>query len=203
MSIAEVIESSWWTVAKDGTLILAALIGGIWALFRFAGERTFQAALDIAIDYLTAAEAGTYLVHFDVALTNPGKTRLSAKSAREGGWAFNDGPEQLRHSCGLQIMRLQVPPGAAPIGIDWFEGPYLTPVPGVPELNLLVEYEDPKRNNAVDFWLEPGECYHLGRTVVLQPGHYLAKVAFIGSAGDDNFWSRVQYVQVPKPAKSD
>ena len=31
-------------------------------------------------------------------------------------------------------------------------------------------------------------------------GHYLAKVTFVGKGGDDNFWSRVEYVRVPKPA---
>jgi len=66
-------------------------------------------------------------------------------------------------------------------------------------LNLLVEYEDPQHGNRVDFWLEPQECYHLGRIVILPTGHYLAKVTFVGAGDDEDFWSRVQYFEVPKP----
>ena len=49
MNIAEVTQSPWWSLIKDGSVMLAALIGGSWALFRFVGERTFQAALNIGI----------------------------------------------------------------------------------------------------------------------------------------------------------
>lgn len=81
--------------------------------------------------------------------------------------------------------------------LDWFDSPLLKPVPNLPaEINLLSDYEDPLRGNIVDFWMEPSETYHVGRTLVLAPGQYLTKVTFIGAKGDDNFWSRVAMIAV-------
>jgi len=106
MNISEITQSQWWPLIKDGSVILAALIGGSWAFFRVLAERTFRAALIIGITYLTKPVAGVHLVHLDVTLTNRSKTRLRAKVCREAGWAFDDGTERLRHSCGLQIKQI-------------------------------------------------------------------------------------------------
>jgi hypothetical protein len=204
VDIAELIQSPWWTAAKDIGVAVASLIGGAWVLFRFVGERRLQAALDIGIEYaaqpLTTLHRGSYIVHFDVTLTNPGRTRLRAKWSRCRGLAFDDLEEKHRHSCSLQIKEISIPGCVGATEINWFTGPHLRDTE-LSEMNLLTEYEDPKRCNRVDFWMEPQERYHLGRTVILPAGHYLAKVTFIGSRGRDNFWSQVQYIPIPKPPR--
>jgi len=82
MNLPGITQSPWWSLMKDGSVILAALIGSR-AFSRFVGERTLQAALNITINNLTAPEAGTHIVLFEVTLTNLGKTPLRAKVPRK------------------------------------------------------------------------------------------------------------------------
>jgi len=182
---------------SDGVVIAAAILGGLWAFFRFLTERTYQAAIEIGIDYTCAPDEAQYIVFLDIILTNKGHTRVRAKYERTDGWAYNDGVERLKHSGSLQVRRIL--PWKQPNNrhLDWFETTLLEPIPDLPEINLFVEYEDPLKENKVAFWMEPNESYHLGASIVLPSGVYLAKVTFIGKGGDDNFWSRVCSIQVP------
>jgi hypothetical protein len=182
---------------EDGFVIAAAIIGGLWALLRVWTERTYEAAIDIEISSTCAADGPEYLVFLDVVLTNKGHTRVQAKYKRSEGWAYNDGVEKLKHSGSLQVRRILPWVGPNNRFLDWFETPLLDSIPHLPEVNLLTEYEDPEQNNKIDFWMEPNETYHLGAPIVLSAGLYLAKVTFIGAAGDDNFWSRIHFIQVP------
>jgi hypothetical protein len=56
-------------------------------------------------------------------------------------------------------------------------------------IDVLEEYCD-EAKHMTDFWLEPGESYHIGSPLLLSPGSYLAKATFVGKKTDD-YWSRV------------
>jgi hypothetical protein len=176
----------------------AALLGGIWAVIRLRTERVYEAALDIAVDTTCPGHGPTPLLFIAICLTNKGKVKIQAKTARDNGYAFNDGVEQLRHSFSLQLRHFNAV-GAPPGHIDWYESPALAPVPGPPEINILYEYEDPRKGNQIDFWMEPGESSHFGVPVVVPPGLYLAKITFVGAGGDENYWSRIILAEVPSP----
>ena len=178
---------------------LAALIGGIWVIFRLNRERTDEAALNIAVFQQSTQFGNDHLVAITVELANQGKTKIQAKTIRtKDGYAFDDGVEKLQHCCSLQIKRFSTNNHNYIGHIDWFEGGPVELVHGLnPEINLLIEYEDPANNNQVDFWLEPGEKYCMEMPVVLQIGIYLAKVTFVAAGSDRDFWSRVFSFAVP------
>ena len=181
---------------------VAAVIGGLWALRRYLIERTDEEAVVIEINSNCTLYGSDYLVLVDVILTNKGHTKVQAKYKRNEGWAYDDGVEKLRHSGSLQIKAIRGWASRNDRHLDWFKSPLLEPVDRLPEVNLLTEYEDPLQNNRIDFWMEPDETYHLGIPLVLSAGLYLAKVTFVASGGDDNFWSRVFCIQVPEAVKA-
>ena len=181
---------------------VAAIIGGLWALRRYLIERTDEEAVVIEINSNCTLYGSDYLVLVDVILTNKGHTKVQAKYKRNKGWAYDDGVEKLRHSGSLQIKAIRDWASLNDRHLDWFKSPLLEPVDRLPEVNLLTEYEDPLQNNRIDFWMEPDETYHLGIPLVLSAGLYLAKVTFVASGGDDNFWSRVFCIQVPEAVKA-
>lgn len=180
----------------------AALIGGTWVLFRFLRERTDEAALDLDVSLRSIPLGSEHLVALCVDLTNRGKTRIRAKAERtKDGLAFDDGIERLRFSGSLQIRKVIRSDSLPPCRVDWFDGPPVESLPTVPdEINLFIEYEDPTRDNIVDFWLEPAERYRLETPLVLPPGVYIGKVTFIAAGADTNFWSRVFCFPVPLKA---
>jgi hypothetical protein len=138
-------------------------------------------------------------VFIGVALHNVGKTRIQAKTKRDSsGNAYSDKAEKLKHACTLQVKSVLVV-GKTGASLDWFDSDSLKFVLGLEELNLLSEYEVPERSNAIEFWMEPGEAYNLGKPVVLGAGIYLAKVTFIGSRNDEDFWTRIVQFSVPTP----
>lgn len=185
----------WAETIEHTTVALASLIGGAWVLFRFINERALESALTIGVEASTISFDGTPLTFVDVTLTNVGKVRLQAKPVNQETTAYKDekGVEIVQYSCDLGIKKLLS--GVYQTGdlIDWFKkegfGPPL-------EFTLLNEYEDPDKDNRVDFWMEPAEEYHLGMPLRLDTGIYLVKVTFIGARSDKEFWSRIVMVQV-------
>jgi hypothetical protein len=183
-------------IASNFAVVLAALVGGVWAWRRYHLERTNEAALEIGFGYKTSAVGEDFLVEIDVVLTNKGKTKIEANTRRTDGFVYSDDVEKLKYSASLQLRRVQPWDPNSNRHLDWFESPLLQPVLGLhPEINLLSDYEDPG-TGVVQFWMEPEEIYHVGAVVVLQQGHYIAKATFIG-ANDGDFWTRVAAVSVP------
>jgi hypothetical protein len=210
---------------------LAAFCGGFWVLLRLKRERTDEAALNIVLSNTSSAMGSLNLVLFTVELANKGKTKIDAKTERDKDhWIFNDGPEKLPHACSLQIRQLNQAVTTPPVSLDWFEsGPWVD-MPlyrNQMAINVLLEYEAPETNE-VEFWMEPGETYHLGVPVLLPAGTYFAKLTFVGADQekdwldktldkalewisrsppkkphkDDNFWSQVYGFTVPSERKS-
>jgi hypothetical protein len=124
----------------------------------------------------------------EVQLTNKGKVKLGAKN-RQSSPAYSDKVEQLRYSGSLKLKKIKAHAASAK-WIDWFNDSSFEDASD--EINLLHEYENPEQGT--DFWMEPGEVYTLGVPLTLTPGIYLAKVTFIGSRSNEEFWSRVMMI---------
>jgi hypothetical protein len=188
--------------AHDVIVGVAALVGGLWVILRLNRERTDEEALTIDLACRSSPYGEEYLVCFDVRLCNVGKTKIQAKRKRAATeYVYDDGIEQLEHSGSLQLRRIAV--GAIPDNgrrINWFDGgSCLEKLANCPDINLLSYYENPKKGNRVEFWMEPGEIYNLEASVILPPGLYLTKVTFVASKSDLNFWTRVMQVCVAVP----
>jgi hypothetical protein len=192
----------WYHVVVTAGTIVA----GIWALWIFVFERTAESALSIDPSVVIVTNAPSLgmrrLVFLDVALANKGKRMIKAMRVTSNAWASpkEDKLEQLRYSCGAEIRRIDASAITNNKAFDWFTdaGKALTCPDGTPtEINLLREYELSKPPNVgvSDFWMEPGEQYHLGTAFILTPGDYLVKVHFYGKTEKD-FWSRVIFFQV-------
>jgi hypothetical protein len=183
---------SWAEILEHVAVIVASIIGGGWAMLRVFQERSFDSALTIDAKL---SGSGTHPAFLEISLANVGKVKLQAKPSDRNAFAYNDGVERLKHSCSLQLKRLVPLAGIPDTRIDWFEDTKFVNPP-LDEINLLNEYEDPHHNDRVDFWMEPGEVYHLGVPLALSAGVYLAKVTFIGARNDREFWSRIILVRV-------
>lgn len=187
---------SWLTLKNIQSLVLiaATIVGGLWALLRLCKERGWESALEIDLQSIfKTLRAGKIFIFLEVQLTNKGKVKLGAKNIRPSETAYSDEIEKIRYSCSLKLKKLKEPAGDAKYWIDWFNNSNLEDVGD--EINLLSEYEDPVEGT--DFWMEPGEVYKLGAPLMLAPGLYLAKVTFIGSRSDGEFWSRIMVIDVP------
>ena len=186
VSLAQAVQS--WATA------IAILVGGAWAYYRFGIKRENETALAIDLAHSSVPYDSNYLVVFDVCLENKGSVRLGAKRKRHS--AYTDDAEALAYSVNLLLR--PVPPSSRPgsrIG-GFNSGTDKSPRPDDLEFDLVAEYEI---DGETDFWMEPDENYHVGATVVLSAGKYLAMVTFVGDRSDSEFWRRMFLVQVPVP----
>jgi hypothetical protein len=186
----------WLSVSeavKNYAEMMAILVGGGWAFWRFCLRREKETALDIALTHTSIPEKeGCFLAYFDVTLTNKSPVQVVAKRKRLP--AFSDAGEVLQYSCSVLLRPVAT---AASLGsiVQWFaDADAKSPLPGDIEADLLGEYED---GGKTDFWMEPSESYHVGVGVVLRSGAYLAMVTFVGQNGDHEFWRRLFIIQIP------
>lgn len=210
-------------ILKDIVVMAAAVVGGLWAWNRFKRERTDEAAIEMELTTKSTPVGNVHLVFFTVHLANKGKTKIEAKTElNKGGWVFDDGPEQLRYPCSLQIRYIDPTRATRQESLDWFEGgPWqdMKVYRGLMEINILLEYQNPKKNERIEFWMEPGETYRLGVPVILPAGAYVAKLTFVAAdqeqnwldgflsriglsksedhQPDENFWSQLYGFTVP------
>jgi len=191
---------SWvhWTEGlKNFAEMLAILVGGGWAFFRFVLRRERETALSMDMKSSSIPRGpGVHLVSFDVELSNKAAVSLRAKRKRLP--AYPDPTDVLNYSVDLLLRSI---PSSLPVGasLRWFPEPaQKSPQPGDIEVDLVDEYEDMGKT---DFWMEPGETYHVSTSMVLAAGTYLAMVTFVGNRSDKEFWRRVFVVQVPTPSQ--
>jgi len=185
-------------VAKNFAEVIAVMIGGYWAYYRFWLQRENEPAIGIELDYECVPNANqSLLTYFDVTLTNKGKVKAEAKRKpdKEGDFPYSDEGEDLKYSCSLLLRAIpqNIPKGEP---IRWFDAEVdkkRSPLPGDIEANLIYDYE---RDGEPYFWMEPAESYHVGVGFVLPHGIYLAMVTFIGK-NDDEFWRRTFIIQIP------
>jgi hypothetical protein len=184
-------------VIHDIVVTLAALAGGSWALLRFKRERADESALDLEVSVRSdkTSTANTFAVFVEAKLKNVGKTKIQAKPTAKGNLAYADAVEKIAYGGSLQVRSISVP--AATGYLNWYDQKSVMPIPELGEINLLSEYEIPEKDNLLDFWMEPGETYTLGKTIALTPGLYLMKITFIGARNDGDFWTRLVQFSVP------
>jgi len=186
-------------------IALAVITGGLWAYYQWRIQRAHETALEIdLISTCTAFENALFLVFIDVSLKNVGKRKLGAKAKEYvNGMAhpvYQDEVETLYHSLGLQIrgIKTDIKTNAA---LYWFNSNDLAPLQNIPdEINLLNDYEISKVGEE-DMWIEPGETSHFGCAVILPKGYYLAKVTFVGTRKEIDFWCRLFYIHIPASEK--
>lgn len=180
---------------------IAALFGAVWGYHRLIVERVYESAVDIAVTVREPTADAPRLVFVEVTLTNKGKIKIQAKTERTPeGHAYKDDVETHEHSFSLQVRTIDAASAVAPDHLQWFKSKALAPVKDLAELNVLYEYETPCRDGngtPIDFWMEPGESYHFGLPLVLDPGLYLGKVTFVAAGDDTSFWSRIFLIRVP------
>jgi hypothetical protein len=177
----------------------AILAGGIWAIIRFRvfRESVTKLAIGLTARSVPRADDGLLTVFLDVKFTNASPVRLRAKRLRYEGEgsdpAYQDEFETLKYS-GSLLLR-EVPAGAARGPVPWFSrAENNSPRKGDIEIDLFDEYE---LDGQTDFWMEPGEIYHSGVTLILPRGTYQVMVTFVSQDRDTDFWRRTFLVNVP------
>jgi hypothetical protein len=189
LDLADAIEK--WATA------LGIVGGGCWALCRFGLRRESATALGIELIHANLKYGSEYyLVTFDVTVRNMGQVKLTVRRERNPAYprAGTEDSETIKYGADLLLRRI-TDDAASGESIQWFTDNLQTsPTGGDIECDLASEYE---QGGKTDFWMEPGESYHLSTTRVLSPGYYLAMVTFVGNSSDKEFWRRVFTVCVP------
>jgi hypothetical protein len=187
-------------------VVLATLMAAAWSLYLFLAER--QSKPHLAIDLQNVqrnipSSTDRKLIFFDLVLKNEGKRKLQAEEVVTTENAYQDAGEVLRYPCALQIRQIAVSMLQSNASLDFFNDTNELQCPsGIPpEIDMLTEYEMiiDKNSDAAkpEFWMEPGEEYRLGATVVLPKGAYLVRFHFVGNkSSDEEFWSRITFLQV-------
>jgi hypothetical protein len=186
-------DAKFAQIVQNVSVALASIIAGIWALLRLRRERTHEAALKIEI-LSTPVDPGARYTAIEVILTNQGHVKLQANEAIKPGPVYADRLETISFSCTLAVKRIADHAEGKSFCIDWFDSDLFSLA--IPEINLLAEYQNPERNERVEFWMEPGESYRVGSVLRLPPGPYLAKVTFVGSNSSEDFWTQVTHFSV-------
>lgn len=189
----------WWRLGNESdveSLITAAVVlgGGFWGAYQFILRRATESALDLGVDTCSHSLGhGQTLVAFRITLKNIGARRIAAARALSD-LDKADYQHSVVYPGDLQIARIL--PEAFPAAVTWWSDD--RPLPTVnglpPHISLLDEYSNAERD--IDFFIEPGESYVFEPVCIVSPGHYLAKVVFIGSRGAAaEYWSRVVHVR--------
>ncbi len=187
---------------------IGVILAGIWSYFRYVDSRETQTRLEIGLDIQQKPLfLHQSLVFFDAVFKNIGTCVLEARYYSDSVDAYSEpasnhhNGERFLYSVNLRIRRIPAELLEKGRDIDWYELKSIPlSTPGEEEINLLTHYEV---DNSPEFWMEPGETYHLGATVMLGPGEYLAKLTFLGPRVEDpeDFWTRLFHFSVPAESK--
>lgn len=173
---------------------VAVIVGGGWVLYQYLIRRAGETGIGISVEAVVSAWSDAErLVFLDVLLRNIGNARLDASAASSSDLESEFG-KSIGYSGSVQLRRVNKLQPVKIGHLDWrSESSGLSPLEGVPEVDLLKEYRD--KQGRVEFFMEPGEEYHFGNAFILEPGTYLAKVVFVGKRPVE-YWSRTVQVQV-------
>ena len=180
-------------VAEHLATAIGILVGGAWVLYQYVIRRSGQTGLSIGIEgTVSGFSQDRRLLFVDVSLKNTGNARLDASVASSEALA-NEFEGSIRFAGSLQLRRIRQPPAGVPTHIDWWEeGPGTLAAP-LSEVDLFAEYTD--ADGVAEFFMEPGEEYHLGNAFVVEPAVYLAKAVFVGQRRAE-YWSRIVQIRV-------
>lgn len=173
----------------------AIIVTAIWVYFRFSGRREHKPALEIKLAtncIPVRSNSKTYVVSFDVELTNKSTRRVLARVRESQVRKVKVDTELLLYCCSLQIRRVQ--PNEPEKQIQW-QFPTGDNLPPEDEtFNLIEDYEYEKPGEE-DYWLEPNESSHLCVGAHLERGVYHVMITFVGSK-DEEFWRRMFFIDV-------
>lgn len=197
-------DEPWWMSRADAiskwATTFALFAAGVWAVFHFYVHREGQSSLFIEITSTSTPYGnGTHLVTFDVSFVNKGSVRIEAQpKVGPPCPAYSDADEIILYGGDLLLRR--IPDGLKTgANVAWFqEKDEKSPKIGDLEADLLRIFRNDK--NETDFWIEPGEAYHLTHSFVLEPGNYMVMITFVGDRSPEEFWRRIAIVAVPLPS---
>jgi hypothetical protein len=190
--------------AEHALAALGVLVGGSWTLYLFVLRKGFESALRIGCAVHTEECAGQFIVAIEVVLANIGNRRITAPAALsrepDRGWQ-----NSFDYPADLQIKKLE--PSTNVVGPKfanwWYNDGLLADVENIPaHISLLDGFRRRYGSSEIiEFIMEPGERYELTSVCVLPPGHYIAKVVFVGERSNE-FWCRTRYFSVPTKESS-
>jgi hypothetical protein len=211
--IAHFAKKTWLVISRTGKhifshsqnwyhliLIIATVIAGWWTWNLFYAERNPNAHLFMdatpTVKTNIPSLGDRRLVFLDVFLNNTGKRKIVAEKVSTNQVAYSDPGETIKYSCGVQIRKILTSLIQTNQDVDWFDDTNQLQCPSglAPEIDLLGECDEP--DGHADFWIEPSDQCHLGHVFILDKGDYLVKIHFIGTNPDQDFWSRIVYMQV-------
>jgi hypothetical protein len=188
------------------------LAAGLWTYLHFIKGREHETALQINLNVVSEPyENEKWITFLDVSFVNKGRVKLSATKKQCPAYNDRTNSNQIgqKFDYGMDLQLWQIPGGyKAGEWINWADTlPEITPTGVYKEVDLATGYyklskHGLKNIKETDFWIEPGEHYSLGVPFVLGRGCYLAKVTFIGDAGEHEFWQRLFLIYVPSSSKS-
>ncbi len=174
-------------IAEHVALVLAAVMGGIWAFYLFRFQRQHETAMEI--DFSAASfprPSGQFLAILDVVLKNRGKRAIEAH------------PD---HGCHLKVRRVDNASIQPNTVLDWSSSGTLVKPENLPqEIDLLWDYRKYSGTDESDYktyyLIEPGETEHRRTALVLPPGDYLATVNFVGRRIGQDEWNSLVHFRV-------
>ena len=189
-------DTPYWYYVADSiqnlVTTIAILIGGAWAIYRFWLKREKETAINLNVNYLTEPYGDLHIVFVEVTIANCGSVSVRAKKESP---AYKDDVEIVSSSGHLRLRPIKCN-SATQEQILWFpNGAKLAPLEDDIEADLLTEYAVDGRPR---FWMEPGETYRIGATLLLPPGQYMGMATFIGDRGKEEFWRQVFLLIVPR-----
>jgi len=199
---------------NDLAQIIALVVGGGWALWRFGLTRESRTFLDLSTSArVVDTAADSMLVVVTVQMKNIGSSRIDPKTARKpDGSIFNDGYDHCLHAATLKVRR--IPEYETPTQFDWY---VLPPMPAdirtlnrhvhepLEEIDYLADFNEVREGGSVepDFWLEPNTSYDASVSLRLEKGNYAIKTFFIGALDkphEQEYWSHVTVFHCGVPA---
>jgi hypothetical protein len=177
--------------------VLGTFIAAVWTLYLFLLKGSFETSLGMSLSVETQQGDAQSVVSLQIELSNIGGRRITAPRELSAG-QINDYEDSVLYPCDLEIRTLDGTTSTSRF-VGWWSrrDSLLSPIPGIPK-HISVLYEYTRADQRVDFFMEPGEKYVLGHIFILPPGHYAAKLVFIGErATAAEYWSRIFYFYVP------
>lgn len=204
----------------DALKVFAILLGVCGAIYQFVLRRAFESALLIELKIDTSAcdlYSTRCATHVHVTFRNIGNRRITApEELSPHEIALYE--RSIAFPADLSIRRVREEDGGTATAllpdefVTWWtkspspesqtaafiDSPRLEKVCG--SVSLLSEYS--VANGKIGFFMEPGEEYCFSNLIFLSPGHYLAKVVFVGARSSAaEYWSRIEYFYIPPRTK--
>jgi hypothetical protein len=184
-------------ISAFGTLLtgISAAVLAYWAIKKYFSARENETKLLIKISNTNYHINNSFQVYIDIFLRNEGIVAFDTckrfikneyGEPEEVEYVWEDMIEKIKYSVELQVKKVK----QVPVSYDWSDTNQYETVQA--HINLLTDYETPDNTEDPDFFMEPGEIYHLGCWLQLEKGLYEAKVIVVGTESKKrpDYWVR-------------